>query len=107
MLAKYPDVELINVDKMGIGANPANLHEIENDKEKLNRRKDDEGRNDQPFRKGQIDEHDLNAGDDREDHRDLDEGVEFAVRVAGIGGRRVSVGVHGGWFRGIRGGIQR
>jgi dTDP-glucose 4,6-dehydratase len=32
MLAKYPDYELINVDKMGIGANPANLHEIENDK---------------------------------------------------------------------------
>jgi len=32
MLTKYPDCELINVDKMGIGANPANLHEIENDK---------------------------------------------------------------------------
>jgi len=32
MLSKYPDLELINVDKMGIGANPANLHEIENDK---------------------------------------------------------------------------
>jgi dTDP-glucose 4,6-dehydratase len=32
MLAESPDVELINVDKMGIGANPANLHDIENDK---------------------------------------------------------------------------
>ncbi len=32
MLAKNPDLELINVDKMGIGANPANLHDIENDK---------------------------------------------------------------------------
>ena len=32
MLSKYPDLELINVDKMGIGANPANLHDIENDK---------------------------------------------------------------------------
>ena len=32
MLAKHPDVELINVDKIGIGANPANLHDIENDK---------------------------------------------------------------------------
>jgi dTDP-glucose 4,6-dehydratase len=32
MLAKYHDYELINVDKVGIGANPANLHEIENDK---------------------------------------------------------------------------
>ena len=32
MLAKHPDVELINVDKIGIGANPANLHDIDNDK---------------------------------------------------------------------------
>jgi len=32
MLAKNPDCELINVDKMGIGANPANLNDIENDK---------------------------------------------------------------------------
>jgi dTDP-glucose 4,6-dehydratase len=32
MLAQNPDLELINVDKMGIGANPANLHDIENDK---------------------------------------------------------------------------
>jgi dTDP-glucose 4,6-dehydratase len=32
MLAKYPDCELINVDKIGMGANPANLHDIENDK---------------------------------------------------------------------------
>ncbi len=32
MLAKYPDVELINVDKIGIGANPASLRDIENDK---------------------------------------------------------------------------
>ena len=32
MLAKYPDYELINVDKIGIGANPANVHDVENDK---------------------------------------------------------------------------
>ena len=32
ILAKNPDCELINVDKIGIGANPANLHDIENDK---------------------------------------------------------------------------
>jgi dTDP-glucose 4,6-dehydratase len=32
MLAKHSDCELINVDKIGIGANPANLHDIENDK---------------------------------------------------------------------------
>ncbi len=32
MLAQNPDLELINVDKMSIGANPANLHDIENDK---------------------------------------------------------------------------
>ncbi len=32
MLATFPDIELINVDKIGIGANPANLHDIENDK---------------------------------------------------------------------------
>jgi len=32
MLSKNPDIELINVDKIGIGANPANLHDIENDK---------------------------------------------------------------------------
>jgi dTDP-glucose 4,6-dehydratase len=32
MLAKRPDYELINVDKIGIGANPANLHDVENDK---------------------------------------------------------------------------
>ena len=32
ILSKHPDVELINVDKIGIGANPANLHDVENDK---------------------------------------------------------------------------
>ncbi|MCW4029586.1 MAG: dTDP-glucose 4,6-dehydratase [Candidatus Bathyarchaeota archaeon] len=32
MLTKHPDYEIINVDKVGIGANPANLHDIENDK---------------------------------------------------------------------------
>ena len=32
MLSENPDYELINVDKIGIGANPANLHDIENDK---------------------------------------------------------------------------
>ena len=32
MLSKHSDYELINVDKMGIGANPMNLHDIENDK---------------------------------------------------------------------------
>ena len=32
ILASYPDWELINVDKMGIGSNPASLHDVENDK---------------------------------------------------------------------------
>jgi len=32
ILEKHPDYELINVDKIGIGSNPANLHDIENDK---------------------------------------------------------------------------
>ncbi len=32
LLAKHSDYEVINVDKMGIGANPASLHDIENDK---------------------------------------------------------------------------
>ena len=32
MLEKHPDIDLINVDKIGIGANPANLHSIENNK---------------------------------------------------------------------------
>jgi dTDP-glucose 4,6-dehydratase len=32
ILEKHPDYELINVDKIGIGANPANLHDVENDK---------------------------------------------------------------------------
>lgn len=32
MLAEHSDIELINVDKVGIGANPANLQDIENDK---------------------------------------------------------------------------
>ena len=32
ILEKYPDYELINVDKIGIGANPANLHNLESDK---------------------------------------------------------------------------
>jgi dTDP-glucose 4,6-dehydratase len=32
ILANHPDYEIINVDKIGIGANPANLHDIENDK---------------------------------------------------------------------------
>jgi dTDP-glucose 4,6-dehydratase len=31
MLKTYPDCELINVDKVGIGANPANLRDMEND----------------------------------------------------------------------------
>jgi dTDP-glucose 4,6-dehydratase len=32
MLSTHSDCEIINVDKMGIGANPANLHEVENDR---------------------------------------------------------------------------
>ena len=32
MLTTYPNYEVINVDKVGIGANPANLHMIENNK---------------------------------------------------------------------------
>ncbi len=32
LLAKHPDYELMNVDKIGIGANPASLHDLENDK---------------------------------------------------------------------------
>jgi dTDP-glucose 4,6-dehydratase len=32
ILKKHPEYELINVDKVGIGANPANLRDIENDK---------------------------------------------------------------------------
>jgi dTDP-glucose 4,6-dehydratase len=32
ILKKHPEYELINVDKIGIGANPANLRDIENDK---------------------------------------------------------------------------
>ena len=30
ILAKHPDYELINIDKIGLGANPANLHDVEN-----------------------------------------------------------------------------
>jgi dTDP-glucose 4,6-dehydratase len=30
ILAEHPDYELINIDKMGLGANPANLQDIEN-----------------------------------------------------------------------------
>ena len=30
MLNKHPDYEILNIDKMGIGANPASLHDIEN-----------------------------------------------------------------------------
>ena len=32
ILTKHPDYELINIDKIGLGANPANLHDIENNK---------------------------------------------------------------------------
>jgi dTDP-glucose 4,6-dehydratase len=32
ILTKHPDYELINIDKIGIGANPASLHDLENDK---------------------------------------------------------------------------
>jgi dTDP-glucose 4,6-dehydratase len=32
ILEKYPNYELINVDKIGIGASPASLHDVENDK---------------------------------------------------------------------------
>jgi len=31
ILATHPDYELVNVDKVGIGANPASLHDLEND----------------------------------------------------------------------------
>jgi dTDP-glucose 4,6-dehydratase len=31
MLTKHADYEVINLDKMGIGANPASLHDLEND----------------------------------------------------------------------------
>ena len=31
ILTKHPDYEVINVDKIGIGANPSNLHDLEND----------------------------------------------------------------------------
>ncbi len=31
MLTKYPDCEIVNVDKMGIGSNPASLRDFEND----------------------------------------------------------------------------
>jgi dTDP-glucose 4,6-dehydratase len=31
ILTGHPDYELVNVDKMGIGANPASLHDLEND----------------------------------------------------------------------------
>ena len=32
ILTNHPDWEIVNVDKVGIGANPASLHDIENDK---------------------------------------------------------------------------
>jgi dTDP-glucose 4,6-dehydratase len=32
ILTKHPDYELINIDKVGMGANPDSLHDIENDK---------------------------------------------------------------------------
>jgi len=32
IITKYPDYEIINIDKIGIGANPANLKDIENQK---------------------------------------------------------------------------
>ena len=32
ILTKYSDYEIINIDKMGIGANPANLKDLENEK---------------------------------------------------------------------------
>ena len=32
VLKKHPDFDLINVDKMGLGANPANLHDIDKNK---------------------------------------------------------------------------
>jgi dTDP-glucose 4,6-dehydratase len=32
ILKKYPDCELINVDKMGLGANPTNLRDVDEDK---------------------------------------------------------------------------
>jgi dTDP-glucose 4,6-dehydratase len=32
ILTKHPDYELTNIDKIGLGANPANLHDIENNK---------------------------------------------------------------------------
>lgn len=31
ILANYPNYEIVNVDKVGIGANPASLHDLEND----------------------------------------------------------------------------
>jgi hypothetical protein len=59
------------------------VHEVENDEQELHRREDDEGVTIEPFGERQVDGHDLDAGDDREEHRDLHVDLVFAdvVRV--------------------------
>ncbi len=61
---------------------PLQVHEVEDDEHELHRGKYDERGNDQPLRERQVDQDDFYAGNDREEHRDLDEDVEFALAVS-------------------------
>src|SRR5690606_28088634 len=71
---------------------PLQVHEVEDHVEELHQREDGEGGDQQPSGQGQVDQDDFHAGDERQQHGDLHEDVEFAV--LGVGGV-VAVGVVG------------
>ncbi len=75
------------------------VHEPEDDHEELHDREEHERGDDEPLREREVDEHDLHAGDDGEDHGDLHEEVELAVVVVGVvlGGGGVGGGGHEGF----------
>ena len=79
---------------------PAQVHEVENDEHELHGREHDERGDDEPFRERQINADDLDAGDDREEHRDLDVDLEFTALV-------VAVTVSGGSVCGRTHGLSR
>jgi hypothetical protein len=70
---------------------PAQMHEVENNEHELHGGEDGERAEEQPVGERQVNHDDLHAGDDRKDHRELDEDMEFAfagrVAAGGVNGR--------------------
>jgi hypothetical protein len=62
------------------------VHEIEDDEHELDGGEQREGGEDEPVGQGQVDQHDLQARDDAEDHGDLDVNMQLAGFGVGRGG---------------------